>query len=67
MRVAVDAVRCAPEQSFCDGGCCGEIHVGNPHRQDIRVGVGIPFMRIGVSAADLPVEIEFVRLIHHIC
>ena len=56
--VTIDAMRGAGLHGFDDGGGRLEIHVGDPARDDILVGVLVPLGAVGPGAFRTAVEIE---------
>lgn len=58
--VAVDGVGGAALYGGSNAGCCLEIHVGDPHGEDIVGGHLVPFYAIGVEA-----PCKFVEVVSH--
>ena len=57
-RIAKDAVIGALVEGFEDGGRRFEIHVGDPHRQDVLAGEFLPLLGVGVLALGRSGEVE---------
>ena len=57
-RVAEEAVVDALVKGGEDGGGALEIHIGDPHGQNIAAGVFLPFLGVAVGARDGGIEVE---------
>ena len=57
--VTKNAMFHSPAQSVDNGRCCGEIHIGDPHRQYTFACCTVPFIRIGSPSRNGSIEIVF--------